>query len=350
MNVGMMSAGFLGATGRPKSDPKGRRTAIHDERAHDPLYDSLWRALRWLSPFLAALSISLVAFSAQAQLTDPMVTDPAVTPPDSERLPEDSGATTRGLALGTGSRANAIGTSALLYNAANLPLARVYHVETIFGYLAGERAYTLGGAVADSISNKIAAGLYSRRLFGGGSRPYDGWETRLSLGMPISDAIGIGVSGRYFKLERSSRSSNFVTRKGFTMDVSVRVTPMDGLNIAALGYNLLDRHTSLAPTLLGGSVAYSFSDRISLGADFLADITTFDHVTYLAGGGVELLISDTVPVRVGYRHDTGRGIGRLTGSIGYVDQSFGIDLAFSQHVVGNEDGTQLLLSVRYQVQ
>ncbi|NOY90603.1 MAG: hypothetical protein GXP55_05280 [Deltaproteobacteria bacterium] len=308
----------------------------------DALRGVLWRALRWSSPLFTALLIGLASQTAHAQITDP--------PPDSARLPEDSGATTRGLALGTGSRANALGTSAVMYNAANLPLARVYHVESIFGYLAGEGAYTLGGVVADSVSNKIAAGLSTRAIFGGGARPYDGWDARMSLGMPIGDSIGIGVSGRYFSLTRADQDSSFVSRKGFTMDVSVRVTPTDGLNFAALAYNLINRNTSLAPTLLGGSAAYSFSDRLSLGADLLADITTFDTVEYLVGGGVELLIGDSLPIRVGYRHDTGRGTGRVTGSIGYVDRSFGVDLAFQQTVTGKEPGTQLLVSIRYQVQ
>ena len=265
-------------------------------------------------------------------------------------MPEDTGATSRGMALGSGSRASALGTSAVVYNAANLPLARLYHVESLFGYLAGENAYTLGAAVADSVSNRVAAGMVMRRFFGGGLRPYDGWDGRMSLGMPISQSIGIGISGRYFKLSPSNQSTSFRTRKGFTMDVAVRITPTDGLHIAALGYNLINRHTSLAPTLLGGSASYSFSDRFSVGADFMADITTFDHATYIAGGGVELLIGDSLPLRMGYRHDTGRGAGRLTGSIGYVDQTFGVDLAFQQPVTGPDSGTELLLSVRYQVQ
>jgi len=350
MNVGTMSGGFLGATRRPKSDARGRHVPSHSERTHDPLRGVIWRVLSWLSPLVAFSLLWLACPTAQAQLTDPTM-DPVADPaPDSERLPEDSGATTRGLALGTGSRANALGTSAVMYNAANMPLARVYHVESIFGYLAGENAYSIGGVVADSVSNKIAAGLSTRALFGGGARPYDGWDARMSLGMPISSSIGIGVSGRYFKLQRSNQASSFVTRKGFTMDVSVRVTPTDGLHIAALGYNLINRHTSLAPTLLGGSVGYSFSTSLSVGADFLADITTFDTVEYLAGGGVELLIGESVPIRLGYRHDTGRELGRVTGSIGYIDQSFGVDLAFQQAVTGHEEGTQILVSIRYQVQ
>jgi len=303
----------------------------------------VWRALRLLAPLFLAALFSLTGSMASAQFTGPV-------PAADERLPEDSAATTRGMALGTGSRASALGTSAVAYNAANLPLARLYHVESLFGYLAGESAYWLGASVADSVSNRIAAGMTARRIFGGGARPYDGYDGRMSLGMPISQSIGIGVSGRYFKLTRSNQRSSFRTRKGFTMDVSVRITPTDGLNIAALGYNLINRHTSLAPTLLGGSVAYSFSDRFSVGGDFLVDITTFDQAEYLAGGGVELLVGDSVPIRMGYRHDTGRGAGRLSGSIGYVEQSFGVDLAFQQPITGPDSGTELMISVRYQVQ
>src|SRR5262249_32977134 len=67
--------------------------------------------------------------------------------------------TARGLALGTGSRASALSTSALAYNPAALALGRLYHVEGSVDYIPQVHAVALGGAVVDSVTSKLGAGV-----------------------------------------------------------------------------------------------------------------------------------------------------------------------------------------------
>ena len=304
---------------------------------HRPTAIHAWAA--WIA-FAAILGL---AAPSQAQEPEPI---------------EETLETARGLGMGSGARASALGTSAVAYNPANLSLGRLYHVESVVGYVPGEGSWSLGGAVADSVSNRIAAGLSFRGIFGDGNRPYSGYDGRLALGLPLSEAIGVGVSARYIDVDPDGQSPCDGTDdtcvderpgvSGFTLDTAIRVTPTEGLNIVALGYNLVDRNSALTPTLLGGSVSFGMEE-FSIGADLLVDLTTFDGAEYLAGAGAEYLVAGQVPLRLGYRHDTGRGLRYVTGAIGYTDNSVGLDLGLRQGINGDKD-TQLVFSFRYHVQ
>ncbi|MEM9069170.1 MAG: hypothetical protein AAGE52_11720 [Myxococcota bacterium] len=301
--------------------------------------------------YVLAVSMAMLT-TAQAQEEIPPTED--AIPDDGFRPREDTYETSRGLAMGAGARASAMGTSAVAYNAANMALARMYHIETFGSYLPNEGAWALGGAVADSVSNKIAAGMSFRGVYGDGNRNYRGYDARLSLGMPLSDSIGIGVSGRYVRLRSRQRNEDGervgTSLRAFTMDASVRLTAAEGLHIAALGYNLIQTDSPLAPTLLGGSVSYTIANTFTLGVDVFADITSFDDTEIVVGAGAEFLAGGQVPIRAGFRRDQGRELNQLTLGIGYVDQKVGVDIALRQDVASDTKESSLVMSFRYHVQ
>lgn len=255
-----------------------------------------------------------------------------------------SGETTRGLALGTGERAGAVSTSGVVYNPASLPLSRLYHVEGAFGYEPQLRRYTGNASIADS-TTPIAAGVFVSWMSGDGHTGYSGFDTRLSLGAGLSDAIGIGVSGRYIFVDSDAKDAGPLA-KGFTLDASLRVTPVTGLNIAAYGYNLIDLDSPYAPRQLGGGVSITPFSALSFGGDCLVDISTYDKPQFFAGGGVEYLSAGAVPLRVGYAFDTGRQVHLITAGLGYVDERLGLDVSLRQGIHGNND-TTLLAAFRY---
>ena len=75
---------------------------------------------------------------------------------------------------------------------------------------------------------------------------------------------------------------------------------------------------------------------MSIGADFLIDTSTFDKLQYLTGAGLEFFAGGAVPLRIGYRFDTGRKIHSITGGIGYTSQYVGLDLSLRQQVSTGE--------------
>jgi hypothetical protein len=290
--------------------------------------------------FLACASVAIAARSeAQA----------AVDPPVAEGYE-----TTRGLAMGLGARASAAATSALQYNAAGLPIGRIYHIESVVGYEPGTSRLSFGAAIVDSFSSPIAMGVSFRYIQGNGQYGHGGMEGRLAIAVPVGDALAIGVTGRYMSFWREGQVEGDVRGpfvEGASVDASVRVTPMPGLHIAALGYNLIDHGSPLAPRLVGGSISYTSEGVLTIAFDALADLSTFTdpdgsmRPEALFGGALEVFVSG-VPIRAGYSFDTGRDIHYVTAGIGYVTDQFGVELSWRQQVIG-DDNTWLLASFRY---
>jgi hypothetical protein len=273
----------------------------------------------------------------------------AVAPPVAETYE-----TTRGLAMGLGARASAASTSALQYNAAGLALARLYHIESIVGYEPGTTRFSAGAAVVDSYSSPVAMGMSYRYIMGNGEYGHGGMEGRVSLALPLGEMFAIGVSGRYMSFWREGQpegDTRGAFAEGITMDAALRLSPVPGLHIAALGYNLIDHGTSLVPRLVGGSASYTIEGMVTLAFDGLADLSTFTNIDgslrpeALFGGAAEVFISG-VPLRAGYSYDTGRDIHYVTAGVGYVTDEWGVDFSYRQQVVGDDD-SWMLRSFRY---
>lgn len=300
---------------------------------------------RWTRSHAPALAALIALLGAPAGASAQAAIDPPVA--------EDY-QTTRGLAMGLGARASAASTSALTYNAAGMTISRAYHIETIAGYEPGTTRLSFGAAIVDSFSSSLAMGLQYRYILGNGQYGHGGMEGRVALALPLGDAFAIGVSGRYMSFWREGQPEGSMLgpfAEGVTMDASIRVSPVQGLHIAALGNNLIDHGTSLVPRLVGGSISYTIERMVTLAFDGFADLSTFYNddgslrPEALIGGSVEVFVSG-VPIRAGYSFDSGRDIQYLTAGLGYVTDEWGLDFSYRQQIVGDDDAW-LLLSFRY---
>lgn len=312
---------------------------------------------RWrVAVACACLGLSVVAAPAgvaRAQIEAPSGVDGSA---DTARAREDTLETARGVGMGSGARSTATGTSALAYNPANLALQRVYHVEAGFGYVAGRSAFTVGSAVVDSVSNSLAAGFSFRGFFGNG-RDYNGWDGRLSLGMALAPQIALGVSARYVRMTPRDRDDNDTPigehARGFTLDASATVTPIEWLHLSVMGYNLIDLDSALTPVQVGGSIGVLVQEfGLGIGTDLLVDLSTFSSAQVIAGFGLEYTAADLVPIRLGYRRDRGRELHTLSLGVGYMAEKFGIDLSLRHDVRARQTDrlTELLVTFRYDVQ
>jgi hypothetical protein len=250
----------------------------------------------------------------------------------------------RGLGLGTGSRASAISTSALAYSPAALALGNLYHIEGNVDYLGDLHAVALGGAVVDSSTSKIGAGLGLRGFLSGDNR-IGGIDGRLGIALALSEAFSVGLLGRYVNI---SSDNPPIDVSGFTMDASLRVAPTEGLQFDIGAMNFIDRDNPYLPFMLRGSVAVGVAQALSIGADVLSDMTSFDKPQLILGGGIEYLGGNSVPLRLGYSADLGRKFQFLGVGIGYTDQRIGLDLGLKQEIVGGHD-TRVMGAVRYYV-
>lgn len=287
---------------------------------------------------------------------------------DERVIPEARIESVRGVALGTGSRASAVSTQAQAENPANLVGGGVYHLEAFMGYQPTFKRMGYGGAVVDSMTSKLAAGLSARALAGDNDAgDNSGWEGRLGLGFPFTDNFSLGVAGRYANYtisdqravpEKELPAGSTLTPdrtfklKAFTLDASLTLRIAESFSISAMGYNLIDTESPLAPLMVGGSLAFAPSAGISIGGDVLVDMNTHDSFSgpkILAGGGLEFLASGVIPLRGGYQYDQGRKQHSVTGGLGFVDSSFGIQVSLRQVVSGGKEST-LMGALQYFVQ
>lgn len=302
------------------------------------------------SVVIAATAGSLGGTVASAQVAAP--DRPREVVDDSPMLP-DTMETARGMAMGLGARASATSTSGLAYNAAGLSIGRHYHIESAVQYEPQEARFATGASLIDSHSGPVNAGVNFRYVHGNGNDGHGGYDGRLALGVPLGDHFALGLTGRYMSFWREGQDDADPYAEHVTFDASIRVTPLPGFHIAALGYNLIDVGSPLAPIQAGGSASYTIDGTFTLAFDMLADFTTFQNEDgsmrpeAMIGGAAEYFTGE-VPIRAGYIYDTGRGIHYVTAGVGWMNREVGIDIAGRQQVTGNLD-TWLLASFRYLV-
>jgi len=204
----------------------------------------------------------------------------------------------------------------------------------------------------DSYSGPVNMGSSFRYVHGNGESGHGGFDGRIALGLPLGENFAIGLSGRYMSFWREGQDDADPYAEQVTIDAAIRVTPIPGLHFAALGYNLIDVGSPLAPMQVGGSVSYSYENTFTLGLDGIADLSTWHDSEgnivpqALFGVGAELFTGE-VPIRAGYIYDTGRDVHYLSVGSGWMNDELGIDLSLRQQVTGVELNTTLLASFRY---
>lgn len=256
--------------------------------------------------------------------------------------------TARGIALGTGVRASAASTSAAVYNASAMPLARVYHLEGFGGYELGTQRYFVGAHAVDSVTNVVAAGLSGRKIFNGSDDAPDGWDARLSIAFPLGEMLALGTTLRYMDFESEPNAEGDTSElNGFNVDVSMTAALSPSFRLAIVSQNLLRGDAPLGSRTVGASAAFMSGQALTLGGDLLLDFDTLDKVGFVAGGGLEYFAAGAYPLRAGYRWDGVRKAHFVTGGAGYFDQMVGVDLAVRQPVSGEAAGTELMISFRY---
>jgi hypothetical protein len=251
-------------------------------------------------------------------------------------------------AIGMGGALNALGTSteALYLNPANLPLARNYHFELLGSYMPEAERYSVGGAVVDSSSSRLAGGFAGsgscQDCFAMDGLHRNFTDIRLGVAYPFGNVISIGGIVRYVHVDQgiaigpfsggggvpslaSDGTANGAVLSTFTLDAGITVSPIPQLRFGVVGHNLTDPGTGLAPTTLAGGVGYA-GGVFALEADMLGDFTTYGHAVgrFMIGG--EVFLGQHFPLRIGYRYDGGASTDGIYGGVGYISKQWGIEL------------------------
>ncbi|MEI9953949.1 MAG: hypothetical protein WDO74_34485 [Pseudomonadota bacterium] len=256
-------------------------------------------------------------------------------------------------------RALSNSTEALFNNPANMSAARVYHLSALAQIWpeAGRQSY--GVAAVDSVgsSARVGGGIgatYNTQDTNGINRNWT--DIRGAISYPLSDQFYLGLGVHYMRLRQNGQgplgaslassglSGDFIVN-GFSFDGAATFKPADGLAISIVGVNLNNPGNTFQPTSVGGGVGYG-KELFSIEADVVADFTTWDSTKLRAMAGGEYLAGDHFPLRVGYRYDEGAKNHSLSAGLGYIDTSFGAEIAV-RRVVSGEPATAIVFGFSY---
>ena len=266
--------------------------------------------------------------------------------------------------IGMGGALNALGTSteALYLNPANLPLIRAYHFELLGSYWPEAQRYSIGGAVLDSSSSRLAGG------FAGSGSCQDCLDQagihrnftdlRLALAYPFGTIVSLGGIVRYLHVDQSLSTGPFghsfasdgtpngPVLSSMTLDFGVTVTPVHQLHFGLVGHNLTDPSAGLAPTTLAGGIGYD-GGTFAVEADALGDFTTYTHPESRVMVGGEIFVGQHVPVRLGYRYDNGTKSDGLFTGLGYITKQWSVELSGGGDFYAAHPSAIFGLSLRY---
>lgn len=266
-------------------------------------------------------------------------------------------------AVGMGGALSALGVStvSLYLNPANMPLARVYHLEALGAVSPEAQRQTYGLAIADSLIN-------SSRISGGAAATWSEldpsglhrvWtDVRAALALPLGDYLSVGATGRWLQVNQAvaagpfgpSLASDGTPNGGIfnalTVDIGATASLGDSLRIGLVGHNLTNPGTALAPTT--GALGIGFATQtFALEADGMLDFTTYRTVQGRVMAGGELFLADHYAIRAGWRYDTGTNLHAPSLGFGYVDPLWSVEVGVRRDLTSDHGSTFAVLSLRY---
>ena len=324
-----------------------RSVSLKHVRNHRPRSESLQRARCALGAFacVCASSISVRAL--------------ADTPPPEVGYNYNAIETPRITAMNDAVRALSNSTEALFLNPANMSASRVYHLTALAQVWPESHRQSYGIAAVDSVgsSSRVGGGIgatYNTQDTNGINRNWT--DIRGGISYPFSDQLFMGVGVRYLRLRQngegplgtsvasSGLSGDYIV-SGFTFDAGATFKPTEGLAISVVGMNLNNPGNTFQPTSVGGGIGFG-KESFSLEGDLLADFTTWDSTKVRAMGGGEFLLADHFPLRAGYRFDEGAKSHSVSAGFGYIDTTFGAEIAV-RRVVSGDPATAIVFGFSY---
>jgi len=336
--------------GKPDSNTNEMRSvSLEHVRNHRPRSESSARARLALAA-LACLCSSFVSVRARA---DKATTSPEVgynyNEIETPRITATNGAV----------RALSNSTEALFYNPANMSTSRVYHLSALAQIWPESNRQSYGIAAVDSVgsSARVGGGIgatYNTQDTNGINRNWT--DIRGAISYPFSDQLYMGVGVHYMRLRQngegplgasvaSSGMSGEYIVTGFTFDAAGTFKIVDGLALTIVGVNLNHPKTTFQPTSVAGGIGFG-KELFSLEADVVADFDTWDSTKIRAMGGGEYLLADHFPLRAGYRYDDGAKSHSVSAGFGYLDTTFGAEIAV-RRVVSGDPATAIVFGFSY---
>jgi hypothetical protein len=245
-------------------------------------------------------------------------------------------------------------------NPANMPLARVYHLEAVGAYAPEAQRQSYGLAIEDSVINAahLSGGIvatYNQFDPDGINRSWT--DIRMALALPLGDHFSVGATTRWLRLNQavstgpfgpspaSDGASSSPLYNGLTLDLGATAS-LGGFRLGVVGHNLTNPGVSLAPTTGAAGLGYA-NEWLALEVDGLLDFTTWGTTKSRLMAGGEVFLADRYALRLGYRYDGGTNISAASAGLGYIDPRWSIEVGVRHDLIGAHSETLGVLALRY---
>lgn len=278
----------------------------------------------------------------------------------------------RALSLSEAYRATATGNDAIYFNPAGLVVIPRYSPEIHYQLDLVDDQHQIDASVVDSKTSKVAAGIgytFDGRLQTG--RFSQQHTATLALAVPVFEQLlSVGAGLKYVNVS-DAILGNYLN--ALSADLGALSRLPFGVSLAAVGYNLIPIQSSRVPLsagfaanldfgplsalIFGGTPSYGATANaaglpstssmgqmvgplanLTLEVDWFLKFATLYGTQSRISTGLEYLILETVPIRVGYlwqERDPEEGPHDHLVSVGagFIVPYFGLDVAYQQSVV-----------------
>ena len=246
----------------------------------------------------------------------------------------------RNMAMGGAYEALGYGAETIGGNPAGLSLYKRYQIEAT-GSWDVPNGYGFGSvAVADS-TNPLSMGIsYHFATYGGENRRY-AHLTTVALSYSFGELIHIGFATRHHVLVGAANTNSI------SINAGVIAKPAQWLSLGFSGHNLISVYQADISRYFVASIGVMILGQLTPTFDLRMDFNQVNpRLAYHAG--LEWLIAQTFPIRIGYQMDTIAGHQYLSAGVGWFNEGSGIDFAY-RHELGGGEGRLISLTLKLQL-
>jgi hypothetical protein len=248
----------------------------------------------------------------------------------------------RNYAMGGAYRALGLGAEAVDGNPAAMALHKFYEIDAEGVWDVGTKFGYGNATILDSQTSQAAAGVSYRFLsLGQGDENRHTHYATLAVGFPLADSLTVGFSGHYVQ------TSGAFHRNGITVDAGLVFRFSDAFRVSLSGHNLIDIKNPDVVRYYAAGIGYS-KGLFTFAADVRADFTSAPTTQLTYNGGLEYILGGGVPIRGGYSYDSLSNSHFISGGLGLMGESGGVDFAY-RHEVGGADGRLLALTFKFRL-
>ncbi len=233
---------------------------------------------------------------------------------------------TRPMGMGNAFRGHGSGNGALFFNPAAMSLVQTYSVEATYLNLDGDNR--LLASVADTKTSALGAGVgYLYRPAGDAA---DDHEVRVALSTAlVPGTLTLGAMGRYAWLGKPDVS-------GLTVDAGMAAVLGRYFSLGAVAHNLMPNGDLKAERTYGFGLA--FASQFTAAFDLVLDPARDGREKLGYHGGLEFLVAQSYPIRLGYEGLPGEGGAQhLSFGFGAISQQAGLQVAFRQRLDDSDE-------------